>query len=527
MLTKLVIVAMMAGAILAGSMVDEGLADEPRSGGTVVVLSNQVPRHLNPAVQAGVATALPGAQLFASLLRYDENWDPEPYLAERWDISPDGTEVTVHLVKGATFHDGTPITSDDVKFSIETVKANHPFQSMFAPVMAVETPDPHTAIIRLRKPHPAILLAMSPALLPIIPEHIYGDGQDVRTHPANAAPVGSGPFKFVEFEPGQQITLERYDDFFIEGRPYLDRIIIRTVRDSNALLIAMEAGEADMYPLINSVFEVRRLERAERLQVTDLGHEAIGPINWLAFNMSKAPIDDARVRRAIAFAVDREFVTQTLHRGVSEPQIGPIVSSSPFFHDGIQPYDLDLERANDLLDEAGYPPDADGMRFELTIDYLPGVDEQQKNVAEYLRSQLRKIGIAVTVRSAPDFPTWAQRVANGDFDLTMDVVFNWGDPVIGVHRSYLSSNIRPGVIWSNTQGYANPRVDELLNAAAEETDIGARKALYREFQSIVAEDLPVYWINTVPNYTAYDSRLANIPLGIWGVLQPMDEVHWQ
>ena len=106
-----------------------------------------------------------------------------------------------------------------------------------------------------------------------------------------------------------------------------------------------------------------------------------------------------------------------------------------------------------------------GERFKLTIDYLPGNDEQQKNVAEYLRSQLKKVGITVAVRASADFPAWSKRIASHDFDMTMDTVFNWGDPVIGVHRSYLSTNIKP-VVWTNTQSYRNPKVDELLNTAS-------------------------------------------------------------
>ncbi|CAN5436199.1 hypothetical protein BH11PSE4_BH11PSE4_22580 [soil metagenome] len=129
-------------------------------GGTLVIATTQVPRHFNGAVQSGLATAMPSTQIFASPLRYDDNWNPKPYLAESWDVAPDGLSVTLHLVKNAVFHDGVPVTSEDVAFSIMTIKANHPFQTMLAAVDKVETPDPYTAIIRLAHPHPALLLAM-------------------------------------------------------------------------------------------------------------------------------------------------------------------------------------------------------------------------------------------------------------------------------------------------------------------------------------------------------------------------------
>ena len=488
-------------------------------GGTLVIASSQVPRHLNGAVQSGIATAVPSTQIFASPMRYDENWEPQPYLAKSWEVSEDGLSVTLHLVDNATFHDGKPVTSEDVAFSIMTIKENHPFKSMFAPVEAIETPDPLTAVIKLSQPHPALLLAMSPALAPILPKHIYGDGQDIKSHPANSAPVGSGPFMLEEFTAGEAIVLKKNPNFFIEGRPKLDEIIIRIIKDPSALLIAMENGEADIYPFMAGAQEINRLSKVDGLEVTAEGYAAVGPINWLAFNTESPKLSDVRVRQAIGYAIDRDFITKALHRGVSTPQRGPIIESSPFFDPSIEAYDVDLDKANALMADAGF---GDGM--ELTIDYIPGPKEQQQSVAEYMKSQLKKIGIDVTVRAAPDFPTWAGRVGGHDFELSMDVVFNWGDPVIGVHRTYLSDNIVKGVIWSNTQSYANPKVDDLLNAAAIELDMEKRKALYAEFQQIVAQDLPIYWINATPYHTAYSAKLSNPPKGIWGTMHPMDMV---
>ena len=512
-LTKLVC----ASAIAMSSVASSLWAD----GGTLVIASTQVPRHLNGAVQSGIATAVPSTQIFASPLRYDENWNPQPYLASSWDVASDGKTVTLNLVQNATFHDGTPVTSEDVAFSIMTVKENHPFKSMFAPVDTIDTPDAHTVVINLSKPHPALLLALSPALAPVLPKHIYGDGQDPKSHPANSDPIGSGPFMLEEFTPGEAIVMKKNPNFFIDGRPKLDEIIVRIIKDPSALLIAMENQEADMYPFMAGSQEIRRLEKVDHLGITNQGYAAVGPINWLAFNTASPKLSDVRVRQAIAYAVDRDFITKALHRGTSQVQRGPIIESSPFFDASIPAYDVDLDKANALMAEAGF---GDGM--ELTVDYIPGPKEQQQSVAEYLKSQLKKIGINVTVRAAPDFPTWAGRVGGHDFELSMDVVFNWGDPVIGVHRTYLSSNIRKGVIWSNTQQYSNASVDELLNAAAVEMDPAKRAELYAKFQQQVAADVPVYWINSLPYHTAYDKRLTNLPTGIWGTMHPMDMVEW-
>jgi peptide/nickel transport system substrate-binding protein len=158
---------------------------------------------------------------------------------------------------------------------------------------------------------------------------------------------------------------------------------------------------------------------------------------------------------------------------------------------------------------------------------MPFLPEQQKNIAEYLKARLKKIGIEVVVRASPDFPTWAKRVSTWEFDMTMDIVWNWGDPVIGVHRTYLSDNIRKGVIWSNTQNYRNPKVDDILAKASKERDIAKRKVFYDEFQKIVVDDMPIYFINVLPAHIAYDKNLRNVNNTIWGGLSPNDEVYWE
>jgi peptide/nickel transport system substrate-binding protein len=408
-----------------------------------------------------------------------------------------------------------------------TVKKYHPFKSMFAPVEGVETPDPLTAIIRLSRPHPAILLAMSPALLPILPKHIYGDGRDLLTHPANQAPVGSGPFKLVKYNPGESVVLERYAGYFLPGRPYLDRLVILLETDPNAQVIGMERQTTHLLAFFTDFGGLERMNRKPYLTVTPRGNEGIGPLNWLAFNLLRKPLDDKRVRQAIAYAVDPDFITRYIHQGRSQRAPGPIVPGSPFYTAHVHRYDLDLDKAKKLLDEAGYPVKPDGLRFSLTLDYIPVVLTQQQDLAFHLSRQLAKIGIKVEVRKSTDFPEWAKRIGQWDFDLTMDSVYNWGDPVIGVHRTYLSDNIRQGVVWSNTQNYRNPRVDKILAQAEGELDFRRRKELYAEFQQIVTDDLPMVWINVLPFHLTYNNGLGHPPLSIWGVHSPLDELYWK
>ena len=435
--------------------------------------------------------------------------------------------VTLHLVEDATFHDGAPITSEDVAFSVEVVKQYHPFKSMLAPVDSVETPDPHTAVLHLSRPHPAILLAMSPALLPVIPKHIYGDGQDLPTHPANLNPVGSGPFRLVEYVPSKSITLDRYDGFFLPGRPYLDHIIIKLEPNPDEQMIHVERQDAHLIPVFTDIIGIDRLVQSEHLIVTPRGYEGVGAINWLALNLLRKPLDDQRVRQAIAYAIDANFVIGQLHHGRSRRATGPIAPDSPFYEPNVELYELDLTKAARLLDEAGYPIRADGTRFTLSIDYIPLLPNQQRDVALYIKRQLAQLGVRVEPRASESLAQWAERIAGWDFDMTMDLVFNWGDPVIGVHRTYLCDNIREGVIWSNTQNYCNPELDDLFAQAERELDPIKRKALYSQIQTIITDDLPIVYINVIPFHTVYNAGLGNPPLTIWGIHAPFDEVYWR
>ncbi len=511
-------------AVAAAALSPAQAQETPKKGGTFIVGTTQTPRHLNGAVQSGIATAMPSTQLFASPLRFDDKWQPQPYLAESWKLAEDGKSLTLNLRKNAVFHDGKPITSADVAFSIMAIKANHPFQTMMGPVEKVDTPDPYTAIIRMSTPHPAIVLAMSPALCPILPKHIYEAG-DLKTNPRNSNDVvGSGPFRLVEFKAGQRIVLERFDKFFLPGKPYLDKVVFNLTPDASSLMISLERGELQMVPFLTVPTDLKRLAGNTQITLTSKGYEGIGPINWLAFNLEKKPLSDVNVRKAIATAIDKKFITKALMGGFATAADGPIVPTSPLASSELTRYPFDLKKAAQMLDAAGYKANGDGERFKLTLDYIPGGDDQQKTVAEYLRGQLKKIGITVEVRASADFPAWAKRMATHDFDMSMDIVFNWGDPIIGVHRTYLSSNIKP-IVWTNTQSYRNKEVDELLASAGGLLDPVKRKAYYATFEKIVTDDLPIEFINVVPYHTAVSKKVGNVPMTIWGPMSPYDEVY--
>ena len=503
-----------AVTLFAGGKQEEkaGAADGKR-GGTLAVAYNAVPRHFNGAVQSGFATAVVSTQVFASPLRYDADWNLKPYLAESWEISGDGLSVTLHLRENARFHDGEPVTSEDVAFTIGVIKENHPFKPMMAPVKAVDTPDPLTAVIRLAKPHPAILMALTPPLCPILPKHIYGDGQDLKTHPMNLKPVGAGPFKFVEYKQGEYVVMERNDDFFLEGKPYLDKFIIKISQDSNARALMMEREEAQYNFIDANAQTLMRYQKMDNVEITRKGFSAIGSIYWVAFNLRVKPLDDVRVRKAIAYALDRNFVAEELFQGFAQPCLGPIAPDSPYSNPDVEPYDLNVDKANAILDEAGYARDASGNRFSLTIDFPPSLPARL--ISEYTLSALKKVGIEVTLRPSADFPTWAKRAADWDFQLTFDNLYNWGDPVIGVHRTYQCDNIKHQV-WTNVQGYCNPEVEELMEKAGSEVDMEKRKELYYEFCEIIVDELPVYPLVVAPFHQIYNKKVKNVVTSVWG-----------
>jgi peptide/nickel transport system substrate-binding protein len=499
-----------------------GVGNAHAQAGRVIVLgTDQAPRHFNAAVQSGVATMMPSAQIFASLFMVDDKWRIQPYAAASHRFEDGGKSLVVKLAPGQRFHDGKPLTSEDVAFSIMAVKANHPFSTMLGPVERVDTPDASTAVIRLSQPHPALLLALTAPLTPILPKHVYGDGQDLKNHPRNMSPVGSGPFKLAEFKPGEVYVLEKNAEFFIPGKPAADKLIVRLFRDPNAMVVGIERKELHLLPGFTFLTSILRLTNQSHVNVVDQSRNGIGMMSWLAFNTAKKPFDDPRVRRAVGFAIDKDFIVGKLHYGRTFRQPGPITTASPLYDDKLEPYKLDLARATRLLDEAGLKPDASGVRFQMALEIPPTTVDYNQRVAEYLRPQLKKIGIDVVLKPSPDFPTWMRRVSSLEFDATLDVVFNWGDPVIGVHRTYQSANIRKGVIWSNTQSYSNPRVDALMAQAAVEMDPARRKSLYQEFQRIVVDDAPIIFLTGLASYAIVDKRVSGLPDSIWKTMAPM------
>jgi peptide/nickel transport system substrate-binding protein len=481
------------------------------------------PPHLNPALITGPPTGLPALQIFAGLLQFDKNYQPKPYLAKKWEISQDGCRYTFHLEKGATFHDGKPITSADVAFSLEMIQKKHPFGELtFGPVKEVETPDSQTIIFKLRHPSPVTFAATHPWLLPIFPKHIYSEGE-IRMHPANVKPtVGSGPFKFVEWKKGQYIILERYENFFRKGRPYLDRIIIEFIPDPTARTIALETGAIHMAPLGYFPFsDARHLGKIPHLSMITKGLEGLGSRWVYELNLRKAPLDHVKVRKAIAHCFDWNLEIGLWH-GFARAANAPLRYSSPFFNPHVQKYEYNLKKAGRLLDEAGYKRKADGTRFDLRIDFWPGMSAGP----ELLKEQLKKIGVRATLRPPADYASWIAKIANWDFEINSTGYFDFIDPTIGMDRRFTSRNIKK-IPWTNTMGYSNPEVDRLCHEARKELGFEKRKKIYHRVQGILADELPVIYTADIEMFTLSNREFDGIPTDVWGMLNPLDTVFWK
>lgn len=510
----------------AAANVPWAMAQATSRGSGLLTIGTVSMRTLNPAIQPGNATGLPGSQLFAGLVELDAQFKPVPYLARSWEVSPDGRVYTFQLVEGATFHDGRPITARDVVFSIETVKASHPLMSVaYGQVIEkVAATGPSTVQIMLTRPFGGMFGALSPLLTPILPEHVYGAAAGpIQQNPANARPVGSGPYKFVQWKTGDFVRMERDPSHFRKGRAGFDELVFKINEDSLAKTLGLEKGEIDFLPFsFLRVNELVRLKANPSLTVTTDGYGALGPINYLEFNLRDPLLSDLRVRKAIARSIDKDFITRTLHKGMSKRLDGPLHSGNPMFDAGaltLHPYDM--QAANALLDAAGFPRKADGIRMRLTLDLPTFEPDSSQLVGEYIRAQLRRNGIEVTLRRSTDLADWSSRIGQWNYQLSMNSTWNYSDPIIGVNRSFLSTNIRKQT-WANTQGYANPKVDDLLLRAAAEVDPAKRRALYREFQTIVTEELPFVWTNEGIYVTVYNKKLAGVPQGAFGTLTPLD-----
>jgi peptide/nickel transport system substrate-binding protein len=505
------------------------LAAQPQTGGTLVHLIQPEVPTLATYLSTSSPVSQGGTRAYAGLLEYNFDLEPLPSVAESWNVSDDGKTVTFKLRDNVKFHDGQPLTSADVKYNILEIQKNyHPRgPGKFREVQEIDTPDELTAILRLENPAPYMMTALSSYETPLVPKHLF-EGTDVRNSQYANAPVGCGPYRFVEWQRGQLIRFDRFEDYFKPGQPYLDRIVQISIADSATRTAVLERGEAHVTGFGGVPYsDARELDKLPHLTVTTDGYEMFSPIAWLEFNTRIAPFDKKEVRQAVAYALDRQWIIDNIWFGFGKVATGPISSNlQPFHTTDVKNYNVPdgLEIANRLLDEAGYPRNDAGVRFEITHDLTPYGEEWQR-FGEYVRQRLDQLGIKVTLRYE-DVATWLRRIyTDYDFQVTSNWLYNLADPVIGVHRVYHSESIRQGTVFVNGSGWSSPETDDLMNQAAVEPDVQRRVELYKKFQQLVVEASPVVWTLEIHFPTVYNIQFADVVVGPLGILGTLDRAY--
>jgi ABC-type dipeptide transport system, periplasmic component len=518
--SKLLLVST-AGLALPGTGFAQ--SDTPVRGGTLNWVYTLEPGSALFAINtsSGTGQAI-GPKVVEGLLDFDYDLNPRPLLATEWSVSEDGLRYTFKLREGVKWHDGEDFTSEDVAFSLFRLKEAHPRGSItYQNLVEVETPDPHTAVVVLSAPAPYLITAQSSRESPIVPKHIFEklapqDGQTLETA------IGTGPFRLVEWVPGSHLIFERNEDYWDEGKPYLDRLILRIITDPAARAAALETGEIDIGSNPVPLSDLDRLRSHPDLVVDETIYPYDGQQQQLFFNFDRPIWQDRNVRLAVAKAIDLEAFVDVVTYGTALVSPSPIAVTLTQFNDpSISQHEFDPAEAERLLDEAGYPRGADGFRFPAQLLYntfLP------PSYAEFIRNALRGIGINAEI-NALDLPTYLRTVyGDRDFDLTVESLSNLFDPTLGVQRAYWSQNIKKGTPFSNAAGYANPEVDALLEAAAVEIDPDKRRELWIEFQNIIHDEVASVDLIVPGSQIVANKRVKNFVTGGQGISWSFAEI---
>ena len=463
--------------------------------GRLVVAADSEPKNLNPAIVASNGVFFIASKVIEPLAEasFTGKDGLEPRLATHWEGSADGLSATFRLREGVTWHDGTAFTSADVAFCALNIWK--PLQNLgrivFANLADVETPDAATAIFRFSKPTPFQMIRNAlPVVTSVVPKHLF-EGTDIAANPANNQLVGTGPFKFAEYRPGEYYRLERNAGYWSDDQPALDEIIYRVLPDRAGAATALEAEEIHLAAFSAvPLADLDRISKVPGLQVVTRGYEALTYQLIVEINHRRKELADVRVRRAIAHAIDRDFVVRTIFLGHAQTATGPVPhNSAEFYTPDVPAYPFDVAKANALLDEAGYRRGENGVRFTLKLLAAPYFSETRQ-FGDYLRQALAEIGIDAELASNDSAAHQKAVYTDHAFDLAVAPPVFRGDPAIST-TILVQSGLPAGVPFSNQGGYANAELDGVIAKAAETVDEKARIALYNSFQRLVAEDLPL------------------------------------
>lgn len=440
-----------------------GQSTAPAAGGTLIAAIGAEPDQLDPQMTSAYVSFQVLENVFDTLVEPDENLEMVPSLAESWTVSDDGLTYTFTLRDGVTWHDGTPLTAADVVYSYGRIRESSNNGWRFGTVTDVSAPDDSTVVFTLSAPTPNLLSHIGAFKgMGIVQQ------ANVESGAITTAPIGTGPFKVQSWTSGDSIELVRNDAYF-DGAPALDGVTFKFIPDATVALANIRAGEAHWTDNVPAQ-QVNSLKEA-----TDIVVESAPSTEYWYFapNEAREPFGDARVRQALAYAIDRDAIVQAATFGNAAVNQAAIPATSGWFFD-YAPYTRDLDKARALLAEAGVS--------DLAMDLMVvSTASQAVANAQVIAANLAEIGVTVNIRQL-DVSTWLADQAAGNFDAFM---WSWignldpGDFYFAQHRTGGGFN---------AQGYSNPAVDELLDAAASETDRDARKALYDQAAKLIIDD---------------------------------------
>lgn len=430
--------------------------------------------------------------VFEQLVEFGQgNTEVEPALATEWEISPDGLTYTFKLREGVKFHDGTDFNADAVVFNFDrwmngTADKFPYYISMFGGfkgdeghvIKEVKAVDEYTVQFTLNRPQAPFLknLAMVPFAI-ASPDAVKKHGDKFTENP-----VGTGPFKFVEWKRNDKVVLEKNEDYWKEGQPKLKQVIIRVIPENSARLSAVKTGEVDLADGINPS-DVKQVEGNPDMQVFERPSMNVG---YLGMTATRKPFDNVKVRQAINHAINKQALVDAFYEGKGEVAKNPMPPVISGYNDDIQGYEYSPEKAKQLLAEAGYP---DGFEMELWAmpvprPYMP----DGKKIAEAIQADLEAVGVKAKIVSY-EWATYLEKASKGEADAFL---LGWtGDN--GDADNFLYALLDKDAIGSNNYTYySNDELHEVLVQAQTEVDEAKRNELYKKAQEIIFADAP--WV---------------------------------
>lgn len=464
----------------------------PVRGGTLVYARNLDAKTWDPHFSAQLSERYVLYLMYNTLVGYDKDFNIVPDLARSWDVSPDKKSITFHLRPGAKFHDGTDCDAAAVKFSLDRVvdpAVNSPLRgNLVPPLTGVEVVDKTTVRINTSTAWRPLLAALGerPGFI-VSPTAVQKYGKDFGRNP-----VGSGPFKFVEWTPDSKVVVERFADYWDAGKPYLDRIEVRHVPDSQVRLTMIRTGEAQLIDSVTPAL-VESLRSAAGVTVTELQS---GRFWGVQMHNTKTPFNNADLRKALAYATDREAVRKVAFAGTGRLATHPLGAGWAYEKSlDSAGYAFDIEKAKDALKRANLPGGT-------TLLFQNSDDRQQQDMAQALASSYEKLGVKVQHQPVPAATSFAM-LKEGKINWTLT---NWAP------RADPDGLLR--ILWhskgfQNTTGFSNPEVDRLLDEAAGEFDTAKAKGLYTKAEQIIVENADYDFMLWPSEFAAHRNEVGN------------------